>query len=96
MIFDNPHYKRIKGSYILIVRCNYCKTDIAKYQKVGKGRLLRMYIERIVESSVNIAQKPGALFCPNCKQQLAIRAFLKGKNTEAYVLNRSAFNVIKK
>ncbi len=96
LIYSNPHHKKVKGSFLLLVRCNYCKTDIALYQKVGKGRLLRMYIERIIQSSVNMAKKPGAIFCPNCNKQLATKVFLKKKNTDAYVLKRSAFNVVKK
>lgn len=28
----NPNYRKVKGSYMLMVSCGYCKTDIAKYQ----------------------------------------------------------------
>ena len=76
----------------MLVRCGYCKTDIALYQKVGKGRLLRMYVERIIQSSVDLSGKPGTLFCPKCNQQLATRVTLKRKDTEAYVMVRGAYN----
>ena len=56
-----------------------CKTDIALYQKLGKGTLLRMYVDRIIRSSVDLAGNPGALFCPNCQKQLATRVTLKKK-----------------
>lgn len=90
--FHNPHYRRVKGSYPLLIRCGYCKTDIAEYQKVGKGGVLRMYIDRIIKSSIDLADLPGALFCPNCNEQLATKVALKGKNKDAYVMIRSAFN----
>lgn len=78
-----------------MVSCGYCKTDVARYQKVGKGRLLRMYVDRIVESSADLSENYGALFCPNCGKQLATRVTLKRKNKEAYILIRSAFNTRK-
>jgi predicted RNA-binding Zn-ribbon protein involved in translation (DUF1610 family) len=92
LIYKNPYCRKIKGSYTMLVRCGYCKTDIALYQKVGKGRLLRMYVERIIQSSVDLSGKPGTLFCPNCNQQLATRVTLKRKDTEAYVMVRGAYN----
>lgn len=92
LIYKNPYYRRVKGSYTLLIRCGYCKTDIAVYQKVGKGNLLRMYVERIIKSSVDLFKKPGVLFCPNCNKQLATKVILKRKNKEAYVMIRGAFN----
>jgi uncharacterized protein YbaR (Trm112 family) len=92
LIHRNPYYKRIRGSHIIIVCCAYCKTDIAMYQKVSKGNLLRMYLRRIIKSSVNLSEKPGALFCPGCNEHLATRITLKRRNKEAYVMVRGAFN----
>ena len=92
MRYKNPYYKRIRGSSTLLICCGYCKTDIALYQKLGKGILLRMYVDRIIRSSVDLAGKPGALFCPNCQKQLATRVTLKRKNKEAYVMTRGVFN----
>ena len=91
MIYKNPHYKRVRGSFRLMICCGFCEKDIALYQKVGKGGLLRMYIERIVKSSIDLSGIPGALFCPSCKEQLATRVVLKRKNTTAYVMRRSTF-----
>ncbi len=92
MIYKNPYYRKVKGSHTLLICCGYCKTDIALYQKVGKGNLLRMYVKRIIKSSVDLSKKPGALFCPNCSKQLATRVTLKRKSKEAYVMTRGAFN----
>ena len=49
-----------------------------------------MYVDRIIESSVDLSKNHGALFCPNCAKQLATRVTLKRKNKEAYILIRSA------
>lgn len=88
----NPNYKKIKGSHLLIISCGYCKTDIVKYQKLGKGNLLRMYIERVVESSVDFSKD---LICPNCGKKLGTKINLKKKNKEAYKMIRSTFNTRK-
>ncbi len=92
MIYKNPNYRKARGSHILLVSCGYCKTDIAKYQKVGRGNLFRMYTDRIIKSSIDLSKNHGALFCPNCKKQLATRVTLKRKKKEAYVMIRATFN----
>lgn len=92
MIYENPDYKKARGGYIILVSCGYCKTDIAEYQKVGNGRLLRMYADRIIKSSVDLSKNHEVLFCPNCNKQLATRVMLKRKNKEAYIMIRSTFN----
>ncbi len=92
MVYENPYCRKVKGSFILLVSCGYCKADIAIYQKVGKGGLLRMYIDRIVKSSIDLSTRPNALFCPHCQKQLAVKVTLRRKNKEAYRMIRSAFN----
>lgn len=89
MIYKNPNYKKIRGSHILIVSCGYCKTDIAKYQKVGRGNVLRMYVRRIIRTSTKLTKN---LKCPNCGEVLGHRIILKEKNKEAYRMIRSSFN----
>ncbi len=76
----------------MIVSCGYCKRDIAKYQKLGRGNLLRMHIDRIIEASVDFSKKPKALTCPNCKEQLGVMVKLKREKKEVYKMIRSAFN----
>ena len=90
--FDNPYYKRVEGSRLLLIRCGHCKASIAKYQKVGKGGVLRLYIDRIIKSSIDLSQLPEALFCPNCNAHLATKLALRKKNKDVYVMVRSAFN----
>ena len=94
MVYKNPHYSKARGFHLILVGCGYCKTSLALYQKVGKGALLRMYVDRIVKSAVNLSSKPGALFCPACKKQLATRVTLKRKNKEAYIMIGGTFNHI--
>lgn len=85
----NPNYKKIKASYILLVSCGFCKTNLVKYQKIGKGSLLRMHIDRIIESSVDLTQD---LTCSNCKETLGSKVVLKKENKEVYKMIRSKFN----
>jgi uncharacterized protein YbaR (Trm112 family) len=92
LIYRNPRCKKVKGSRLIMVSCGYCKTDLALYQKAGSGRLLRIYLERIVQSSVDLSGMPGTLFCPNCNRQLATRVTLRRKDMEAYQLIRAVFN----
>jgi uncharacterized protein YbaR (Trm112 family) len=92
LIYKNPYYKKVRGSHLIIVSCGHCKTDLALYQKAGRGRLLRMYVERIIKSAVDLAPRPGALFCPQCNRQLATRVTLKRKKKEAYIMIRGVFN----
>lgn len=91
MIYQNPNYKKVRGSRTLLILCGYCKTDIALYQKVGKGSLLRMHIPRIIKSSVDLSQKPQELICPNCKKLLATKITFR-KDKEAYKMIRSTYN----
>lgn len=92
MIYKNPYCRKVRGSYILLVSCGYCKTDIARYQKVGKGNLLRMHIDRIIEGSIDFSKDPKALHCPNCGELLGTRMTLKRKNKDVYKMLRSTFN----
>lgn len=88
----NPYYKKVKGSYILLISCGFCKTEIIKYQKLGKGGLLRMHIDRIMESSIDFTQD---MLCPNCGNKLGSKIVLKKENKEVYKMIRSSFNIKK-
>ncbi|HHX59430.1 MAG TPA: hypothetical protein GX707_01635 [Epulopiscium sp.] len=67
MIYKNANYKRIKNSHILLVSCGLCKTEIVHYQKVGKGNILRMYLGRIIQGSIDFSKN---LICPKCGNEL--------------------------
>lgn len=92
LLYENPAYKKAKGSRRIIVACAHCKTHIALYEKVGPGGLLRIYLSRIVKSSVVLSEK--GLFCPDCGRQLGAKGTLKRKKTEAYRLIRGSFHVL--
>lgn len=91
-IYKNPHYKKIRQSHILEIRCAYCKTFIAYYQKVGESNLVKMYNERIIEGSIDFSLYHGALYCPNCQEKIATRYVTKFDKKEAYRFMPSAFN----
>lgn len=92
MKYKNPYYKKMKNSFLMLVTCAFCKEKIALYQKVGKGGLLRMHIERIIESSVDLTSEDKGLRCPNCNKLLASRSFLKRENNFAYNMIRGRYN----
>ncbi len=91
-MYKNQHCKKIRGSHLLEISCAYCKSVIAKYQKVGKSNLVKMYHERTIESAIDLSLHPGALFCPNCGERIATRYMTKIDKKEAYRLVPSAFN----
>lgn len=73
----------------MMVSCGYCKADIVKYQKVGRGNLLRMHIDRIIEASIDYNKD---LKCPNCGKLLGTKITLKKEDKEAYKMIRSTYN----
>jgi len=91
-IFKNPNCVKVRGSHTLEVNCAYCKCFIARYQKVGETNLVKMYIDRIIEGSIDFSQYHGALFCPKCGEKIATRYTVKADKKEAYRLVPSAFN----
>lgn len=94
IVYKNPDCKKIRGCHILEISCAYCKHLIAYYQKAGQGNLVKMYRERIVESTIDFSdsQYHGALFCPNCSERIATRYMTKLDKKEAYRFVPSAFN----
>jgi len=91
-IYKNPNCKKIRGSYVLVVRCAHCKCFIANYQKVGESNFVKMYNDRIIEGSIDFSQHHGALFCPGCGERIATRYITKMDKKEAYRLVPSAFH----
>ena len=91
-MIQNPVCKKPRGSHVLLISCAHCGNAIAKYHKVGESNLVKMYHERIAESSIDLADLPGALFCPECGAQIATRYTTKPDRKEAYRLVPSAFH----
>ena len=91
-IYENPNSRKVRGSHILEITCAYCKCFIAKYQKVGETNLVKMYNERIIESTIDFSLLHGALFCPKCGERIATRYITKTDKKEAYRLVPSAYH----
>lgn len=92
MIYENPHCRNVRGSHILFVSCGYCKTDIAEYQKKGRGNLLKMHIDRVRKGSIDFTNPKKALLCPNCAERLGTKIRLKRENKYVYRMIRSTYN----
>ncbi|MBP2026139.1 hypothetical protein [Peptoniphilus stercorisuis] len=92
MIYKNPYFKKYKNSNLMIINCSNCKNEIIKYQKVGAGALINIYIERIISSSFKINFNENGLFCPICNNQIASRINSKKSKDPAYRMFRGKFN----
>lgn len=64
MTFKNDRYRRVRDGQTkqLQIQCAACGETICEYQKDGHGQLLRMYLDRISNSSVDITGV--SLKCP--------------------------------
>ncbi len=71
-MISNPYYKKTKSYILLELSCNECKSFLLNYQKVGKGNLRILHIERIIDASFDMFDLPKELLCPTCKNRLAI------------------------
>nr|WP_300004048.1 hypothetical protein [Tissierella sp.] len=89
MKYKNENYRKIKGSHILLISCGSCKSEIARYQKLGKGSVLRMYVDRVIESTIDLKKD---FICPNCNKLLGSKVSLKKDKKEFYKMIRSTFN----
>ena len=65
------HVKKQKESYPMEIACAHCKTTVFIYQKRGPGGLLKIHLERIIESNINLSTVESAFLCPNCDFPLA-------------------------
>ena len=52
--------------YTITLYCSKCDTFLYKYQKEGPGKLIKCYVNRIVEDGTK-----GDLRCPSCGQEFA-------------------------
>lgn len=92
MKYKNTRGKKVKGSHLLLLSCGHCKKDLVKYQKVGKGGLINLYLDRILEAEIDFNGEGRALVCPDCKEQLASKTYLKNERVLVYRMVRSSFN----
>ena len=62
-----------------------CGQPLARYKKRGKGRLVKMFFERIAvdHAAVFLTDPPPALnqeiFCPSCAKRVATVQIISGK-----------------
>ncbi|KAK9794313.1 hypothetical protein WJX73_004752 [Symbiochloris irregularis] len=67
--------KKAAGSKTVKIHCANCRAFLYKYQKDGKGSLVKCWHERIVED----ATKDGELSCPECGTEFARPTMVKGR-----------------
>lgn len=70
MKFKNPYMRKIKNTHLLLVSCNLCKTPLLIYQKGGRGNLIKIQRDRIVELEFDIDEMGNGLYCINCGEHL--------------------------
>lgn len=92
MKYKNPYYKKTKKAYELIISCGHCKEEVIIYEKVGKGGLLKMYLNRIIESNTELNTSIKVLSCHNCGIELGVLGKIKSENEYIYNMIRSSFN----
>lgn len=86
MRFKNPYYKKTKKAFDMMISCGFCKKNIIKYRKIGKGTLLRIWVSRIKEAEFPIISEK--LICPFCKKELG--NLVKIDSDLAYKTHRSS------
>lgn len=72
---------------MLTIKCSRCKTKLFKYKKVGEGKVLRCYeekIQRFYEGEV----KGNKLICGNCDNEIGN---IKEKHSRYVKMNGDAF-----
>lgn len=92
MLQPNPHFQKNKKTIAFNLSCGHCKTLFATYQKLGKGNILKLYIDRIESSTVELNSPASLLQCPNCQQQLGVLRDEKNTNRKFYALSTGSVN----
>ncbi len=90
MNYKNPSHKKGKNTFTLVVSCGHCKIAVLRYEKAGKGNLIKLQEHRIIESIFNLKDQEDHLYCPNCKEQLANKGVYNGRLT--YFVIRGKIN----
>lgn len=70
MKYKNPYMRKIKNTHVLEVSCNLCRTPLLTYQKGGRGNLIKIQRDRIIESDFEIDKMGNGLYCINCNEHL--------------------------
>ncbi|NMB09058.1 MAG: hypothetical protein GX982_00015 [Tissierellia bacterium] len=92
MKYKNPYYKKIKGSFKMVISCGLCKKELFTYQKIGKGGLLNMYLTRIIDGKVDLSKDIKIIKCPKCGNEIAVKINDSDLNKVSFKMLRSKFN----
>lgn len=67
---------------VINVECK-CGQALARYKKVKKGSLQKMYLDMILEDRADVFNKKfentESIFCPNCKKRIATVCMIHGR-----------------
>ena len=81
---------------IIKLECK-CGQKIARYKKEGRGKLIKMYLNMILEDVAGIFSRPlktnEDVFCPKCKKRLATIYIVHGR--PAAKINQGAIKPVK-
>lgn len=84
------------GRKVIEIICQ-CGLKIAKYEKQGRGKLLKMYLDKILEDKTGVFLKHlktgQFVFCPSCKKRLATIQMVHGR--PAAKMNQGTIKQIK-
>jgi len=80
------------ASTVLEISCSGCAEPVARYRKEGSGALVRLYLDRVIESGTlaGVRGQGEPLTCPGCGQTLGLFARGAGGRS-AYRLVPGAF-----
>lgn len=72
------------GTKVVEVGCQ-CGQDLARYEKVGQGHLLKMYLSHILVDRAGIfltnppLENGVSVFCPKCEKRVATIQMIHGE-----------------
>ncbi len=98
-LLKSDKFKKARGGYsrLLEVCCNKCKTRLCYYQKDGRGNLVRLYLDRMLQAEhfsryreSPLKQVPQ-LICHHCKDHLGAPMIYEKEQRLAYRLFACAF-----
>lgn len=89
----NDMYRKKRGgtSKLIAVKCVFCENNLLMYQKDGIGKLLRLYVDRIIVSNSQEKCAESSLCCPCCGNIVGVRYIYKPEKRLAYRLIPGSF-----
>lgn len=55
---------------MITIKCSKCKNKIFKYKKIGKGKIIRLYFDRIQKNYA--IKRDGKYLCSKCENVIGI------------------------